>query len=271
MDTDELLVRLAAVEERIRLLQDEVDSIRLALLEPVPAAPVEVPSPAAQPREPFPPARAREPFPPAPARAAPPQRPRRDVDLTELFGAQALAWAGGVVTLLGVVFFFVLAVNRGWIGPGVRVACGAAASSIVFVVGLWLRRRFEETYSSLAAVGTGIAGGYATLAAATALYDLVSRPLALVIATGIAAAALAVALVWRAELIAGLGLVGAICAPALLAVDGGLTATGTGFAAVMTAAAAAAGVRMRWRWLLAAAGVASAPQIAALVARRAAP
>lgn len=287
MDSDTLLARLAAVEDRMQLLQDEVDLIRLALhartasesaglpfppasqpREPFPPAQPREPSPPAQPREPFPAApsaRPRQPFPAGPARPAVAQRPRREVDLADLFGAQALAWAGGVVTLLGVVFFFVLAVNRGWVGPGARVACGAGASIVVFLAGMWLHRRFAETYASLAAVGAGIAGGYATLAAATVLYDLVSRPFALVGAAAIAAVALGVSLAWRAELVAGLGLVGAIGAPALLAVDGGLTATGTGFAAVMTAAAAAVGVRMRWRWLLAAAGVASAPQIAALV------
>ena len=181
MGTDELLVRLAAVEDRMRLLQNEVDSIRLALQEQAPDTSVEAevlptrpraPFPRAQPRQPFPPAQPRQPFPtaqprqpfvPAAPRAARPERPRRELDLAELFGARALAWAGGVVMLLGVVFFFVLAAGRGWIGPGARVACGATASTLVFAAGLWLRRRFGETYSSLAAVGAGIAGGYATL------------------------------------------------------------------------------------------------------------
>ena len=63
------------------------------------------------------------------------------------------------MTLLGIVFFFVLAVDRGWIGPIARVSLGAAASSILFGAGLWLRRRFGESYASLSAVGAGIAGG----------------------------------------------------------------------------------------------------------------
>ena len=49
--------------------------------------------------------------------------PRRDsIDWSELLGAKALAIAGGVVTLLGVVFCFVLAVNHGWLGPRARRA-----------------------------------------------------------------------------------------------------------------------------------------------------
>ena len=62
--------------------------------------------------------------------------------MDDLMGAKTLAFTGGVVTLLGVVFFFVLAVNRGWIGPGLRVAMGAAASCAVFGAGLWIKRRF---------------------------------------------------------------------------------------------------------------------------------
>src|SRR5439155_10799546 len=172
---------------------------------------------------------------------------------------------GGVVMLLGIVFFFILAVNNGWIGPGQRVVCGAPASAISFVAGVSFRRRFGETYASLAAVGVGIAGGYATLAAATTLYDLSSKPLALVAAAAIAAAALAVSLAWRGELLAALGLIGAIAAPALLATEAGLNATGTAFAAIVTAAAAAVGVRMRWPWLLTGAAVASAPQVVVLI------
>ena len=261
VSTDHLLLRLSAVEDRLQALQDEVLSIRAALAArtvtpapaPAPAPTVGAPPPAPEPA-------------PAPVRpAAPPPRPPRELDLAALLGPKALAWAGGVVTLLGVVFFFVLAVNRGWIGPEARVACGGIASAIVFGSGLWLRRRFGETYSSYAAVGAGIAGGYATLAAATVLYDLVSKPLALAAAAAIASAGLAVALAWRAELFAALGLIGAIAAPALLATEGGLTASGVGFAALVSVAASVAGVRLRWQWLLVGTAIASAPQIAALV------
>src|SRR4029079_5306518 len=117
----------------------------------------------------------------APAAPPPPKAPPRELDLGALLGPKALAWAGGLVTLLGVLFFFILAVGNGWIGQGTRVLLGALASAIVFAAGFWLRRRFGETDSSLAAVGAGIGGGYATLAAATVLYDLVSKPFALVV------------------------------------------------------------------------------------------
>ena len=196
MSTDELLARIDGLERKLRGLESELHELRalaraarIAAPEPEPAVQPLVPPP---PEIPPPPAewwqdergRWRQGARPEPveapvmAAAEPPsaEAPRSLLDrelglpefsLEDLFGARALAWAGGVVTLLGVVFFFVLAVNRGWIGPGLRVGLGAGASLIVFTAGLWLERRYGALYSSLAAVGAGIAGGYATLLAAT--------------------------------------------------------------------------------------------------------
>jgi uncharacterized membrane protein len=213
-----------------------------------------------------PPARAAGPPAPEPA------RPRREVraprfDASDLLGARALAIAGGCVTLLGIVFFFVLAVNRGWIGPSGRVALGAAAAAGVFIAGLELRRRYGETHSALAAVAAGIAGGYATLLAAAALYDMVPDSAALAVATAIAAAGVVTALRWRAQIVAGLGLIGAILVPVAVVAQGGLSTIGTAFVAVMLAATGVVAIRERWNQLLFVGMAASAPQIAALVFR----
>ena len=60
---------------------------------------------------------------------------------------------------------------------------GSIASGRLFGAGVYVKRRSEDLYvSALAAVGTGIAGGYMTLLAAKMLYDLVPDWAALVIA-----------------------------------------------------------------------------------------
>ncbi len=189
------------------------------------------------------------------------------LDVSDLLGARALAVAGGVVTLLGIVFFFVLAVNRGWIGAEMRVGLGATASSILFAAGLELRRRHGATHSALAAVGAGIAGGYITVLAAAALYDLISSHVALVAAAAISAAAVATSLRWRSEVVAGFGLIGAMLMPLAVAAQDELTVLGTAFAAVMLVATMVAALRQRWAKLLVAGVLVSAPQIAALVAQ----
>ncbi len=215
------------------------------------------------------PARARAPARPRPATPPAPPRPPLftipELSFSDLLGAKALAIAGGIVTLLGIVFFFILAVNRGWIGPGGRVAMGAVAAGGVYAGGLWLRRRYGETDSSLAAVAAGIAGGYAVLLAATALYHFVSNPVALVIAAGIAAVGLVTALRWDSQIVAGIGLLGAMLAPLAIALQGGLSVVGTWFVALMAAAAAIVAVRRRWNVLLVAGAASGLAQALALV------
>ena len=58
-----------------------------------------------------------------------------------------------------------------------------------FGAGVWLERRGESTHAALAAVGAGLAGGYATLLAAAALYDLLPDWAALIAAAAIAGVA----------------------------------------------------------------------------------
>ena len=200
----------------------------------------------------------------APAAAAPtgerseskaPERPRRRsasqlANDWDLLGARGVALAGGVVTLLGIVFFFVLATNRGWIGPVARVSLGAGASVLVFSAGLLIHRRYGQLHAALAACGAGIAGGYATLAAATILYDLLPPAEALVAASGIAAAGIVVALAWSSQSLAALAFLGA---------------AGTAFAAVVFAALAAVTVRRGWERLLVVGAVVTTVQTVWLV------
>src|SRR5947207_5059321 len=265
--------------DRVAFLERRVDELVLALDKlRVGAAPVAKPAPPEPEPERTPAPVVPRPRPeprPVTTPVAPP-RPRsfdwaRTVSAADVLGAKALAFAGAVVTLLGVAFFFVLAVNRGWIGPELRVACGGLASTLVFGAGLWLERRYERTYSALAAVGVGIAGAYATLLAAVSLYDLVSKPVALVAAAVIAATGLTVSLVWSEEIVAGFGLIGAMLVPATLVFQGGLQEIGTAFVAIVFAAAVVVAVRERWWTMLQLAALVSVPQALAQIADANAP
>src|SRR6266511_6218709 len=280
-----LLSRVDLLERHVADLQAIVDDLRAgrataparAASPSSPPAPAPTPSPVAQ--QPQRPAREPAPAAAATARPAQPAQPAggrgfdwgRTMSTADMMGAKALAFAGGVVTLLGVVFFFVLAVNRGWIGPGMRVAFGGVASAIVLGAGLWLQRRYETTYSALAAVGAGIAGAYATLLAAVSLYEMVSKPVALVIAAAIASIGVALSLAWSEEIVAGFGLIGAMIVPATLVFQGGLQEIGTAFVAVVFAGAAVVAVRERWWKMLQIAALVSVPQAIAQIAQADAP
>ena len=257
----DLSYRLDDFGRRLAIMEQELDELRRSTRpEPKPETPPVLWKPVTPPPS----------APPRTATPAPkPVRVRREIDWSALFGAKALAWAGGAVTLLGIVFFFVLAVNRGWIGPVTRVTLGALASVFLFSAGLYVKRRFEDMYhSAVAAVGAGIAGGYMTLVAAKVLYGLVPDWAALVVAAGIAAVGVVTALAWGSELIAGLGLVGATLAPAAVGLQAGeLSAAGTGFAALVFAGTATVAVRRRWSKLLVVGVAATLPQVVVLLAQ----
>ena len=184
-----------------------------------------------------------------------------------LLGARALAWTGGIVTLLGVVFFFVLAVDRGWIGPTARVTLGAAASAALVGAGVWLRRSYGDTYASVS-VGRS---RHRRL-----LRDAARRGRALRPDPGAArvdrAPPRSPPSVRRShspgtsETLASLGLVGAMLVPVPVALQDGLTATGTTFACLVLAAATVVAVLRDWRGLLVASVAVTAPQAIALVA-----
>ena len=272
----DVLVRIDTIEEELRDLSDEVRSLRLrvdavaagaaAASAPVtapgprvearpastPQSRVSVPPAAAEPLRAAEALRVTPPRPPQPP--APPRPPRRTAaDLArdwDLLGARGFAIVGGAVTALGIVLLFVLAANRGWITPAMRVGIGVVASAAAVGAGFWVRSRYGQLQASVGAVGAGICGSYACLAAAAARYDLVPDWLALPLAAVIAAVAVAIALAWSSELVAVLGLLGAALAPGLQAIDTGMTSPAAAFSVIVLAATVPLAILRRWSTLL---------------------
>jgi uncharacterized membrane protein len=194
---------------------------------------------------------------PAPAQATPPPPPPAptwidEIDWASYFtGARGLALAGGVVSLLGIVFLFVLAVDRGWVTQGMRVGIGAAVSVALFAAAVQIMRSYGQLYAATAAAAAGIGGSYATLYAATAMYHYLPPPASLLFVAAIAIVAVSLAAVWNSEFVAGLGLISAIFAP--LAVQHETTFVGLLFAAIVFGATTALLISRRWRLLMLAA------------------
>jgi uncharacterized membrane protein len=265
-----VLERLDRLERDVRRIDLELSDLRELVTEAeAPPAPQPQPVPVrvvvqpAKPPAPFP-------SPAEPMRVQEPSFWSREallprLEAADLLGARGLALAGGVVTLLGVVFFFALAASNGWIGPMERVLLGAAASTIVFAAGVVAYARHGRLHAAVTAVGVGIAGGYATLLFAAARYELIQPLVALGIAAGIAAIAVALSLRWSSEIVAAFGLIGAMCVPAVALLDGGATAIGTSFVALVFLGAAVVGTSRLWDGLLVFAGAVSVPQLIVLV------
>jgi len=192
--------------------------------------------------------------PPEPEKAPP-------ISVEDLLGGRVLGWVGGAAVVLGVVFFLVMAANRGWIDETTRVLLAFVGSTALLGAGLYLHERQGRTQAALAAVATAIAALYVTLTAATQLYDLVDPVLALVFAGLVGAVATSIAVRWDEPVVAGLGIVGALLAPVF--VDAGTDSASLAFMAVALVAAVGVLLWRRWSWLGVVAFVVSAPQLLA--------
>jgi uncharacterized membrane protein len=243
--------RVDALEEELRALSGRVAKIESALgvgsewtSAPSEPSAQQPPAPAARPRT-APAFAPPEPLPPRPP--APPRRPRQEIDLEELLGGRLLALVGGLAVILGLAFLVALAVERGWLDESARTGLAFLGSAALLVVGAWLHERRGRTQASLAVVGTGLAGLFLSLSAATVLYDLVAVELALGAAFVFGAVGAALAIRWDAEPIGGLGILGALAAPILT----GATANAQSllFLAVAYAAAVAVLTWRRWEWM----------------------
>jgi uncharacterized membrane protein len=221
------------VEERLTRIEERLDGLERRLGVGV-ATVFERPQPPAQPA----------PVPrPAPQAAA----PRRELDWEELLGGRLLALLGGVAVIVGVAFLVALAVERGWLGQQARVALAFAGSAALVAAGIWLHEKRGATQASLATCGTGLAGLFLSLTAASALYDLLPIPLALGAAFVIGAVGAVLAIRWDATPIGGLGILGALAAPLLVGATD--DARSLLFLAVAEAAAVAVLAWRRWNWL----------------------
>src|SRR4051812_18327581 len=179
-------------------------------------------------------------------------------DLEQLLGGRVLAWLGGAAVLVGLAFLLALAIRNGWLGELARTLLAAGASLVLVGGGVALHERRGRTEAARAMFGTGLAGVFLTLAVATRAYDLIPAVAALPLAFATGAAATALAVRWHARAIAGLGIVGAILAPALT--GAGFDASAMAFLAVAVACATAVVLWRRWNWLALAAFAAATPQ-----------
>ena len=198
---------------------------------------------------------------PAPRPVAPPPAPGPNFE--ELFGGRVLAWIGGLAIFLGAVLFMAMAIGNGWIDEPTRTVLGLLGSSALLVAGLWLHERRGQTDAAKAAVASAISGLYVTLVVATQVYDLIPAGAGLALGALIAGVALAIAVRWSSQVVAAIGLLGAIAAPVLV----GVGATDTLIAFVALALAGSVGVLIwqRWEWLSFGAFAISAPQLAVWV------
>jgi uncharacterized membrane protein len=238
-----------SLEERLRLIEARLAALEFVLS----GAPAPAPAPA-------PPAPVRPLAPPAPVAVRPaPKERRAGPGLEEVLGGRVLGWLGGAAVVLGVVFFLVMAVSRGWIDKPTRVALAFTGSALLLAGALWLYERKGQTQAALAAAAAALASLYASLIVGTAVYGLIPDAAGFAVAGLVGAVGAAIAVRWRSQVVGGIGILGALLAPVL--VDAGASTTSLVFMAIALSAAVAVLVWQRWPWLAFASFVVSMPQL----------
>lgn len=176
----------------------------------------------------------------------------------QLLGGRVLAWIGGVAVLVGLALLFALAVSHGWVSPAGRTLLAAAGSLLLLAAGAWLHEHRGRTDAAMVATATAISGLFATVTVASVVYAILPVPAALGLAVLIGGVAVALAVRWRAQGIAALGIVGSLLAPVLVGAPGSAATTALVFVAGLSAVGVL--VWQRWEWLACVAFVITTPQ-----------
>src|SRR5205823_4331583 len=140
-----------------------------------------------------------------------------------------------------------------------RVALAFAGSTLLLGGALWLYERKGETQAALAAAAAALASLYASLTVGTVVYHLIPAAAGFAVAGAVGLAGAAIAVRWSSQVVAGIGILGALLAPVL--VDAGASSASLAFMAIALVAAVAVLVWQRWSWLAFGSFVVSAPQL----------
>jgi uncharacterized membrane protein len=119
---------------------------------------------------------------------------------------------GALAIVLGAGFGFRYAVDRGWVGPGLRVAVGIVMSFALLGLGEWTRRR-RWSSPAQAISGGGIALLYLTLWACLHLYGFLSSSETFALLLGVSALGAGLALHHNSQTLAAVALLGGFINP----------------------------------------------------------
>ena len=149
-----------------------------------------------------------------PPTVSPASPPRVPVSAERMAAWVAGALGAGLV-LLASLFALGVAIERGYLGPPMRVFLGLGSATALLLGGQRARGRgFGSLAAALTGAGFGVAWG--VIWAAAGLYGLLPRPVAFGLTVGVTAVATLSAAVQGQRLIAWLGLLGGLATPVLL-------------------------------------------------------
>ncbi|MUM19106.1 DUF2339 domain-containing protein [Mycobacterium sp. CBMA271] len=162
----------------------------------------------------------------------------------EGFASKAMAFAGAVVTLAGVVMLLVLAAKSGYFGPIPRMMSGAVLAAGLVGLGVRVQSRPGGRVGGIATAATGFAAAFFDVLALTVIYDKIPVAIGLALGLAIAGTGLVLARQWNSQPFAA-GVVAAITVLAPI-LTGGFTVELAAFALVLLIASLPAQMGRDW-------------------------
>ncbi len=145
-------------------------------------------------------------------------KPRTALDIESLVGGHWFAIAGGLVVLLGLVFFFQFAIREGWIqkiSPAMRCGMGGMLGLGFLATGEFLKRKLNA-WAAVGVSGAGVGALFISTLVAYGTFHLLSPTAALVLIAASAAIGIVQSLRLNVLAVAHIALGGAAFAPLLL-------------------------------------------------------
>lgn len=284
-----LFVIISRQQSRIGLIERELGALRSLVLSGMPALPPQAKEPAANDSKPadaaIPLAAAADlaspgtaavasateaeadtaaPSAPESALPAAAAKPARHSDVETALGTRWAVWVGGIALALGGLFLIRYTIEAGIFGPRVRLAMAAALGLVLVAGGEFIRRTgFRVPVQGaagayipaiLTAAGAFILFG--TVYAAYSIYGFIGPTLAFTLLGAIGVATIVASLV-HGQALAGVGLLGAMVTPLLVASQAPNLWALFGYLAIVLAATGVIARIRDWRLLMAAAFVAT--------------
>lgn len=175
--------------------------------------------------------------------------PKKQISWEQFAGVNLLAWLGGFILFLGVAFFLKYSIDNALISPVMRVTLGFITGIVALIGGSWLTLK-KKSASSLSLCATGILILYADTFAARALYQLIGVELAFACMVLVSAVAFALAVRFSAQVVAFLGLTGALLTPVLISTGSGNLIGLSSYIFILNIALFAILYFKKWDWLL---------------------
>ncbi|MFD1987823.1 DUF2339 domain-containing protein [Mesorhizobium newzealandense] len=195
-----------------------------------------------------------------PAEPAAAAKAARQSDVETALGTRWAVWVGGIALALGGLFLIRYTIEAGIFGPGVRLTMAAVLGLVLVAGGEFIRRTgFKVPVQGVAgayipailtAAGAFILFG--TVYAAHGIYGFIGPALAFTLLGAIGVATIAAALV-HGQALAGIGLIGAMVTPMLVASQAPNPWALFGYLAIVLAATAVIARMRDWKLLMAAA------------------